>query len=191
MAPMFAPGAKTDPRRDDPGPVTRSFTYSPNLGDNFHGVVLGLWGTRARTIRSGLTCLMFGVFAALLLWFTGMPPGSVAPAALVFAVAWGLFITAGIGGWQAWLITRRQREIGPAEIRVGDEGIERSTRKGNVRHSWEAITWVEETHRAFFLYDATQPVFAIEKSAVGSGRELASLREYLRSRKPGSYRAPQ
>ena len=171
--------------------MTRSFTYSPNFPDNFHGVVLGLWGTRARMIRSGLACLMFGVFASLVLWFTGMPPGAVAPAALLFAVAWGLFITAGIGGWQSYLLTRRQREIGPAEIRVRDEGLERETRKGHVRLAWDGITWIQETHRAFLLYDEAQPVFAIEKSAVGSRHELDSLRAYLQSRKPGSYRGPQ
>lgn len=167
--------------------MSRSFTYTPNFADNFHGVVLGLWGTRSRSLRSGLTCLMFGVFAALLLWLTGMPPAAVAPAALVFAAAWGLFITAGIGGWQSLLLTRRQREIGPAEIRLTDQGVERLTRAGSVRHAWDSITWVLETHRAFFLYDDRQPVFAIEKSALGSRHELDSLRAYLKALKPGDY----
>lgn len=167
--------------------MNRSFTYSANFPDNFHAVVLGLWGTRARTLRSGLTCVMFGVFAALLLWLAGMPGGSVTPAALVLAASWGLLITVGIGGWQSLMLTRRQRAIGPAKIRVSDEALERSTRTASVRREWDAITWVDETARAFLLYDASEPVFAIEKSAVGSKHDLASLREYLRSRKPGNY----
>lgn len=130
---------------------------------------------------------MFGLFAALLLWLAGMPPGSVAPAALMLAVTWGLFTTVGLGGWQTWLLTRRQRSIGPAEIRVSDEALERSTRVASVRQEWDAIAWVEETPRAFLLHDAAQPVFAIEKSAVGSRHEVDSLRAYLRGRKPGRY----
>jgi len=167
--------------------VNRSFTYHPNFTDNFHGLLLGLWGTRARTIRSGLTCFMFGLFSALLFWSVGMPPSAVAPTAVLFAVAWGLFVTLVIGGWQAWLLTRRQHAIGPAEIRISEDGVERSTRKARVTHGWEAIAFVDETRRAFFLYDATQPLFAIEKSAVGPAEELAALRAFLRSRKPGNY----
>ena len=167
--------------------MNRSFTYHPNFTDNFHGLLLGLWGTRARTVRSGLTCLMFGVFSAVLFWLVGMPPGAGAPAALVLAVAGGRFVTVVLGGWQAWLLTRHQRAIGPAEIRVDEDGVARSTRTARVTHGWDAIAFVDETQRAFFLYDATQPLFAIEKSAVGPAEELAALRAFLRSRKPGNY----
>lgn len=170
--------------------MTRSFRYEPNYLDNFHAVILALWGTRARTMRSALTCLMFGVFGAMLLWLAGMPRDLFAPAVLMLAVAWGVFVTAGLGGWQSWLLTRRQRAIGPAEIRVSDAALERSTRVASVRKEWDAIAWVEETRRAFLLHDANQPVFAIEKSAVGSRQELDSLRAYLRSRKPGRYLVP-
>jgi len=162
--------------------VDRTFTYTPNLADNFHGVVLGLWGTRARTIRSGLACLMFGVFAALLLWLAGMPPGSVAPAALLFAVAWGLFITVGLGGYQSMLLTRRQKMIGPAEIRVSEEGLERSTRAGHVKVRWDDLRGLQETGRAFLLYDETHPVFAIEKSALASPAEVQAVRGFIHAR---------
>ena len=167
--------------------MNQSFTYHPNFADNFHGLLLGLWGTRARTMRSGLTCLMFGVFSALLFWVTGMPPGAVAPAALVFAVIWGLFVTFVVGGWQAGLLTRRQRAIGPAEIRVSEAGVERTTRRAQVTHPWDAIAFVDETRRAFFLYDTTQPLFAIEKSALQGPGQVEALRGYLRERKPGNY----
>ena len=170
--------------------MSLSFTYHPNFADNFHGLLLGLWGTRARTGRSGLTCLMFGVFSALLFWALGMPPGAVAPTALLFAVTWGLFITLVVGGWQAGLLTRRQRAIGPAEIRVSEAGVERSTRKARVTHGWDAIAFVDETNRAFFLYDAAQPLFAIEKSALKAPGQVEALREYLRRRKPGNYSDP-
>jgi hypothetical protein len=170
--------------------VNQSFTYHPNFADNFHGLVLGLWGTRARTIRSGLTCLMFGVFSALLFWVLGMPPGAVAPAALLFAVAWGLFVTVVIGGWQAGILTRRQRAIGPAQIHVSDAGVERITRTARVTHAWDAIAFVDETTRAFFLYDAIQPLFAIEKSALRRPGEVEALRQFLRERKPGNYAGP-
>lgn len=166
--------------------MNQSFVYHPNFADNFHGLVLGLWGTRARTMRSGLTCLMFGVFASLLFWMTGMPPGAIAPTAFLLAVAWGLLITFVLGGWQAGLLTRRQRGIGPSEIRVTEAGVERSTRKARVAHGWEEIAFVDETRRAFFLYDDAKPLFAIEKSAVQAG-DVEALREFLRSRKPGNY----
>ena len=167
--------------------MNQSFTYHPNFADNFHGLLLGLWGTRARTIRSGATCLMFGLFSALLLWMSGMPPGAVAPATLGFAVSWGLFVTVVLGGWQAGLITRRQRARGPAEIRVSETGVFRSTRAAQVTHPWEAIAWVDETSRAFFIYDATKPLFAIEKSALRGPGQVEALRGFLRERKPGNY----
>lgn len=169
---------------------SQSFTYHPNFADNFHGLLLGLWGTRARTVRSGLTCLMFGVFSAVLFWALGMPPGAVAPAAFVLAVGWGLFITVVVGGWQAWLLTRRQRRIGPAEIRVSEAGVERSTRSARVTHGWDAIAFVDETRRAFFLYDDAKPLFAIEKSALRAPGQVTALREFLSSRKPGNYDGP-
>ena len=166
--------------------MTRSFTYVPNFADNFHGVVLALWGHRAARMRSGLTCLMFGLFASLILWLAGMPPRSVAPAAGLLAVAWGLFVTFAIGGYQTVLLTRRQRAIGPAEIRVSDEGLRRATRAGSLDLEWDAVARVEETGRVFLLHGATKPVFAIEKSAVRSPAELAGLREFIRARVPGS-----
>ena len=167
--------------------MNQSFTYHPNFADNFHGLLLALWGTRARTLRSGLTCLMFGIFAALLFWVMGMPPGAVAPAALMLAITWGFFTTFVLGGWQAGLLTRRQRAIGPAEIRVTEAGVGRSTRRGHVTHGWDAIAFVDETRRAFFLYDKTRPIFAIEKSALGNPGQVDALREFLRNRKPGNY----
>ena len=169
--------------------MNQSFTYHPNFADNFHGLVLGLWGTRARTIRSGFTCLMFGVFSAMLLWATGMPPGAMAPAVLLFAIGWGLFVTVVVGGWQAGLLTRHQRSIGPAEIHVTEAGVARSTRNARVSHGWEAIAFVDETQRAFFLYDDTKPLFAIEKSALAGPGQVEALRGFLRQRKPGNFRA--
>jgi hypothetical protein len=169
--------------------VNQTFTYHPNFADNFHGLLLGLWGTRVRTIRSGVTCLMFGVFSGLLLWMTGMPPGAMAPVVLLFAVAWGLFVTVVVGGWQAAILTRRQRAIGPAQIHVSETGVERRTRKAQVTHPWDAIAFVDETRRAFFLYDAEKPLFAIEKSALPEPAQVQALRGFLRERKPGNYLA--
>lgn len=167
--------------------MNRAFTYEANFADNFHGVLLGLWGTRAKTVRSGLTCLMFGIFGAVLLRVMGLPPNEFLPMALVLAVGWGTFITFVLGGQQALLLTRRQRAIGPARITVTAEGLERATRSASVQQNWDGIAYIDETSRAFFMYDATHPVFAIEKSALGRGEELAALREFLRSRKPGNY----
>lgn len=162
--------------------MNREFTYEPNFADNFHGVLLGLWGTRPKAVQSALTCLMFGLFAALLLWIAGMPRDLVGPMAIGLGIAWGVFTTFALGGWQALLLTRRQQSIGSARIRVSDEGLERTTRAASVKQSWDGISFVQETRRAFLLYDAAHPVFAIEKSALGSGEELLELRRFLRER---------
>ena len=169
--------------------MKREFTYEANFADNFHGVLLGLWGTRAKTVRSGLTCLMFGIFGAVVLRVMGLPPNQFLPMALVLAVGWGTFITAVLGGQQALLLTRRQRAIGPARIAITVDGLERTTRSATVQQNWDGIAYIDETSRAFFMYDATHPVFAIEKSALRSTDELVALRRFLSARKPGRYLA--
>ena len=73
-------------------------------------------------------------------------------------------------------------------IVVSEEGVARSTAAHAVKLAWEEVSHVRETRRAFLLYDAEHPVFAVEKSAIPSGDEVAAVRRFLQERKPGIYR---
>jgi hypothetical protein len=163
------------------------FTYEPNFSDNFHGVLFGFWGTRARAVRSVVTCVVVGVLSGLLLWASGLSLGLVIVLAVIASVAWGALFTVGLAAILAASLTKRHRAIGASQIVVTPEGIERISGASSVRKAWSDIARVEETKRVFFLYDAENPVFAIEKSAVGEGEALGRLRQFLRERKPGAY----
>lgn len=165
-----------------------NFTYHPNFRDNFHAAVYSFWGTRRRALRSALVCAMFGLFLFVFLGAAGYPSGAAIAAGLLGAVGWALVFSFGFSAWLAWSLAKRQRAIGPARIAIGDEGLERSTAHATSRVAWEGVVRVEETAHAFFLYDASRPVFAIEKSAVETPAQIAALREILRARKPGRYR---
>lgn len=168
-----------------PGNVnTLEFRYEPNFGDNFHGVLLGFWGTPAGAGRSLLMCVAFGAvfFGGLLL--LQVPPAFAAFLSLLASIGWGVLFSVGFGAWVAAALTRRQRAIGPARILVTGEGLERVTRSASVKRSWDGIARIVETHRAFLLFEGADPVFAIEKSAVKTEDELGALRELLRERVP-------
>jgi len=160
------------------------FTYAPSFGDNLHGLMLGFWGSPRRIFRSVAMCVIFGLFAAAAIRNAGLPWPRAALAAIAAAVSWGLLFTAGFGAALALLLTRRQRAIGPAQIVVSEEGLERSTARFAMKLGWDEVSHVRETRRAFLLYDAEHPVFAVEKSAIRSPAEMAALRRFLRERKP-------
>jgi YcxB-like protein len=164
------------------------FTYAPSFRDNLHGLMLGFWGSPARIFRSVAMCVIFGLFAAAAIRNAGLPWSRAILAAIAAAVSWGVLFTAGFGAAFALLLTRRQRAIGPAEIVVSEEGVERSTARHAVKLGWEDVSHVRETRRAFLLYDAEHPIFAVEKSAIPSREDISALRRFLRERKPGIYR---
>ena len=164
------------------------FAYAPSFRDNFHGLMLGFWGSPARIFRSTAMCVIFGLFAAAAIRNAGLPWTQAALAAIAAAVSWGVLFTAGFGAAFALLLTRRQRAIGPAEIVVPEDGLERSTARHAVKLGWDEVSHVRETRRAFLLYDSEHPIFAVEKSAIPSREEVAALRRFLRARKPGIYR---
>jgi hypothetical protein len=113
------------------------FTYAPSFRDNLHGLMLGFWGSPARIFRSVAMCVIFGLFAAAAIRNAGLPWSRAILAATAAAVSWGILFTAGFGAAFALLLTRRQRAIGPAEIVVSEEGLERSTaRPGYVADHW-------------------------------------------------------
>jgi hypothetical protein len=163
------------------------FTYHPSFRDNYHAALFSSWGNARRAARSVLVCAMFGLFLFVFLGATGYPVRVAVAAALLGAIGWAFVFSFAFSAWLAWSLLKRQRAIGPARITVTDEGLERSTTDATSRVAWERIVRVEETAHAFFLYDASRPVFAIEKSAVAP-TEIATLREFLRTRKPGRYR---
>lgn len=167
------------------------FTYAPSFRDNLHGLMLGFWGSPARIFRSAAMCVIFGLFAAAAIRNAGLPWSRAILAATAAAVSWGILFTAGFGSAFALLLTRRQRAIGPAQIVVSEEGLERSTARFAVKLAWDEVSHVRETRRAFLLYDAEHPVFAVEKSAIPSPSEMAALRRFLQERKPlkGAHRA--
>ena len=160
------------------------FTYAPSFRDNLHGFMLGFWGSPGRVFRSASMCAIFGLFAAAAIRSAGLPWSRAALVAIVAAASWGFLFTVGFGSAFALLLTRRQRAIGPAEIVVSEEGLERSTARHAVKLGWDEVSHVRETRRAFLLYDAEHPVFAVEKSAIPSAAEVASLRRFLQERKP-------
>jgi hypothetical protein len=162
------------------------FTYAPSFRDNLHGLMLGFWGSPARIFRSVAMCVIFGLFAAAAIRNAGLPWSRAILAATAAAVSWGILFPAGFGAAFALLLTRRQRAIGPAEIVVSEEGLERSTARHAVKLGWDDVCHVRETRRAFLLYDAEHPIFAVEKSALGA-EEVAAVRRFLRERKPGIY----
>lgn len=158
------------------------FRYQPNFADNFHGVVLGIWGNRPSAVRYGVMCLGTGALVLVGLAAFGVPLLAAVLLGVVATLAWAALFTFGFGAWIAATLTRRQRAIGTARIVVTEEGLERITRAASTRQSWDAIVRIVETRRAFLFYDAEDPVFAIEKSAVETADELAALRRFLAAR---------
>lgn len=152
-------------------------------------MLLGFWGTPSSAFKAAMMSLAFGAFTALAFMGAGFPPHVMVFIAAISSVAWAVIFTAVFGGWLAAAITRRQRALGPARIVVDEQGLERSTRSARVSQDWEGILRVVETSRAFLMFDASGPVFAIEKSALPTQHQVRALREFLQARKPGRYRA--
>lgn len=163
------------------------FTYQPNFRDNFHAAIFSFWGTPTRALRSALVCTMFGLFLFVFLRSVGYSAQGAIVAALAGAAGWALVFSIAFSAWLAWSIVKRQRSRGPARISVTAEGVERSSGSASLRVAWEGVARIDETRHAFYLYDESRPVFAIEKSALASREELRALREFLRERKPGRY----
>jgi len=75
----------------------------------------------------------------------------------------------------------------PQQIIVTEEGVERVLRDARVKHSWTAISRIEESPWAFMLFGSSGLITGIEKSGITSETELQTLRSFLRNKKPGKY----
>jgi len=163
--------------------------YRPSVSDAFDMVLWTMWGTRRQALRS-LVCFAITGIPLILAFYRPedwRTPQSVAVFALG-VVGWALLFTFGFSGLLAGYVARRQLQVAPVQrIVLSDDGIQRTVARRSARIDWSAISHVKENSFAFLLYDDKRFVAAIEKSAAHGRTQLEALRQYLRSRKPGTY----
>ena len=173
-----------------PTPQQFKLTWVPNVDDTKMGFALAAWGSRGRLLRTVVLLFVLPsiVFSMLLLDIPVRKPSipvAVAIGIVASCISGPLFLIlfSSIFGRQ---LARRQRERGGTQtVLITDEGIERCLRATSVRHTWQAISRVDELPAAFLLYSDGTLVGSIEKSATANAQELTALRTFIRAKKPG------
>ena len=174
--------------------MNQSFTinWHPTIQDAYRALLLGFWGTPRRVVRSSVLLFVFpGVaFAYLFNFVMGwqLSQAQMAMAVTGFGFAWGVLFGLSFGVWLAHYSVKNLRAKGdPQQIIVTEEGVERVLRDARVKHSWTAISRIEESPWAFMLFGSSGLITGIEKSGITSETELQTLRSFLRNKKPGKY----
>jgi hypothetical protein len=133
------------------------------------------------TVRSGLHLVIHVVFPVLgvvilaLAIARGWPPramawvGAAAGLAFTPLVVLLSVLSARLGG-------------GERHVALDDDGIVVMARGGVARAGWESLAEVEETGRLFLFFATPRAAIAIPKRVVGTERDLARLRAYVRDR---------
>lgn len=174
--------------------MSQSITISwhPTIEDAYRALRLEFWGTPGRVIRSSILLFVLpGIaFACLynLVMGVQLSQEQMAMAVVGFGFTWGVLFGLAFGKWLAHHMVKSLRAKGdPQQITVTDEGVERALRDTSVRHSWAAISRIEETPWVFMLFGTSGLITGIEKSGITSEAELQALRSFLRDKKPGKY----